>query len=177
MSARAIERIETTIDTLAATLFAAAMAFAVASLFRGALPVSQWGATAAAALIIGYAGCLGVLRKIPAPNQHLALPIFAPSPIEPIQLDELVLTDADRLYPAAAPPAEPDEPLVLNDILAELDPDSRVVRLFDPSAMPTPGQLQARIDRHLDEGGSPTAFPDASQALSEALAQLRRSLA
>lgn len=177
MSERAVERIETTIDTVAATLFAAAMAFAVAILFRGALPVSQWVAIAAVALIIGYAGSLGVLRKIQPANQHLALPIFAPPPIETVQLDELVLTDADRLGRAPVPPTESDEPLVLDDILAGIDSKSRVVRLFDPATMLTPGQLKGRIEEHLDEGSSPPAPPDASQALSEALAQLRRSLA
>ena len=65
---------------------------------------------------------------------------------------------------------------MLDDILAELGPNSRVVRLFDPAAMPTPGQLNARIERHLGEGTSPTASPDASQALYDALAELRRSL-
>jgi hypothetical protein len=39
--------------------------------------------------------------------------------------------------------------------------------------MPTPAQLKDRIDRHLDETDEP---PDASQALFEALAELRRSL-
>jgi hypothetical protein len=104
--------------------------------------------------------------------------------IEAVALEELVLTDVDRLHPAELIltdahrlHSESDEPLVLDDILAQIDPDSRVVRLFDPSAVPTPGQLQARIDRHLDNGASPTAPADASQALFEALAQLRRSLA
>jgi hypothetical protein len=46
--------------------------------------------------------------------------------------------------------------------------------LFDRKAMPTPGQLQSRIDRHL--GHRQSTPEDASQALSEALAELRRSL-
>ena len=63
-------------------------------------------------------------------------------------------------------------------------PDSRVVRLFDPRAMPTPptpGQIQSRIADHLGDGAprsAPSKTPpsDASQALSAALAELRRSL-
>jgi hypothetical protein len=176
MSERAVERIETTIDTVAATLFAAAMAFAVAILFRGAMPHPQWEAIAATVLIIGFAGCRSVLRKIPVARQHLILPSFTASSIETVQLDELVLTDADRL-PASGPLTGVDEPLVLDDILAEIDPESRVIRLFDPAEMLSPGQLKDRIEQHLDEGNSSTALPDASQALSEALAQLRRSLA
>jgi hypothetical protein len=40
--------------------------------------------------------------------------------------------------------------------------------------MPTPGELSDRIDRHLER--EPAAAPDASQALHDALAELRRSL-
>jgi hypothetical protein len=111
-------------------------------------------------------------------------------PVELLLTDpvELILTDADRV--PTAPTHAPEE-LMLDDILAELGPDSRVVRLFDPAAMPTPGQLNARIERHLGEGTSPIAPPDASpadaspadaspadasQALYDALAELRRSL-
>jgi hypothetical protein len=83
--------------------------------------------------------------------------------------DELVLTAAERLHPTG------DE-LVLDDILAELGPDSHVVRLFDPAAMPTAGQLNARIEQHLRGSPSPAAPQDASQALYEALNELKRSL-
>jgi hypothetical protein len=42
--------------------------------------------------------------------------------------------------------------------------------------MPTPGQLKSRIDRHRSQAAAPAGAPDASQALSDALAELRRSL-
>jgi hypothetical protein len=42
--------------------------------------------------------------------------------------------------------------------------------------MPTPGQLKSRIDRHLQQETSGSRSHDASQALHEALAELRRSL-
>jgi hypothetical protein len=71
--------------------------------------------------------------------------------------------------------AAEEEPLLLDDILAQLGPDSRVVRLFDPDAMPTPGQLKSRIERHLEPGGHPE-IPDAGQALHDALDELRRSI-
>ena len=51
--------------------------------------------------------------------------------IDPTTEGELVLTDADRLEVKSPSP----QPLVLDDILAELGPGSRVVRLFDPKAM------------------------------------------
>ena len=87
---------------------------------------------------------------------------------------ELVLTEADRLVPSATQAGE--EPLVLDDILAQIGPGARVVRLFDPKKMPSPGQLKSRIDSHLGERTPPSQSTDASQALSEALAELRRSL-
>lgn len=68
---------------------------------------------------------------------------------------------------------EPEpEALILDDILASLGPESRVVRLFAPEEMPTAGQLQARIDQHI--GG--VSDEDAADALHEALADIRRSL-
>ena len=82
------------------------------------------------------------------------MPVFNVRQIEPAEENE---------------PAE--EPLSLDDILAQLGPDSRVVRLFDPAAMPSPAALSARIDRHLEP-----SQVDASEALHEALAELRRSL-
>jgi len=122
--------------------------------------------------------------------------IEAHEPMElPTESDELLLTEQEQLpdnpferaerlllehYKAAPDLPEVDEdheePLLLDDILAELEPDSRVVRLFDPEAMPTPGQLQARIDRHLEPGESGHDSPDAGQALHDALAELRRSI-
>lgn len=91
-----------------------------------------------------------------------------------LRADELILLEEDRFVPT---PSQRDEPpLMLDDILAELEPGSRVVRLFDRKAMPTPGQLKSRIDRHLGQETGMGKVPDASEALSEALAELRRSL-
>ena len=109
--------------------------------------------------------------------------------------DELLLAECDKLpdnpferaerlllehYKAAPSPdhemAPDEEPLLLDDILAELKPDSRVVRLFDPEAMPTPAELKSRIDSHLQPGIARDQSPDAGQALHDALADLRRSI-
>ena len=98
--------------------------------------------------------------------------------------EELVLTKATRFDPHEHLPTDADrpdapvqaEPFVLDDILAELGPESRVVRLFDRKAMPTPGELKSRIDTHLEQEERRSGGPDASQALSDALAELRRSL-
>lgn len=88
-----------------------------------------------------------------------------------LEADELLLTRADRLNAPAHP-----EPFMLDDILAELGGECRVVQLFDRTAMPTPGQLKSRIDDHLEQEVRRSGESDASQALSDALAELRRSL-
>lgn len=70
--------------------------------------------------------------------------------------------------------------LLLDDPLPVPPADSRVVQLFAPGRMPTAGQLQRRIDRHIAGGDRSIAGPpnesDASDALGAALAELRRSL-
>ena len=69
--------------------------------------------------------------------------------------------------------------LLLDDPLPAPAHNSRVVQLFAGGRMPTAGQLQRRIDRHLadSERGRPSRHQiDASDALSEALAEFRRSL-
>lgn len=83
------------------------------------------------------------------------------------ELDELLL-DRPLVEQRSAELAE----LLLEDALGAPDPDSRVVQLFAPD------QLRQRIDRHLanareSEGVGPV---DASDALSAALAELKRSL-
>jgi hypothetical protein len=89
---------------------------------------------------------------------------------------ELLLTRGQMLNP---PPAE-EADLLLDDVLAQLQPNSRVVQLFDPQKLPTAGELQSRIERHLGNAARVAPDdgpPDASQALYDALADLRRSLA
>ena len=119
--------------------------------------------------MLGYFSIIGLLRV------HVLLGDFTLA-LKVMDNVELLLSEADRVGS--------DAPLDLNDILEEIGPDSRVVRLFDRKAMaaPTPGQLQSRISEHMKGGTSRSAPPnlagpsDASKALSEALAELRRSL-
>ena len=168
MSGHAIERIEQTVETVAAALFAGAVAFAVWCLFRG-LGHPQLEGIVAVAFVATYLLCVRGLRALVATGPRLHLSEFAVPAFPGINFDELLLTDAERLC------SKGEEPLLLEDVLPKFDPDLRVVRLFDPSAMPTAGHLKTRIDRHLGRGA--VAPPDASQALFEALAELRRSLA
>ena len=164
MDARTVERTEWAADVGAVAILAVAVAYAV--IHAGASTVLA-AAMGAAAFFIGFR----VLRSIAANDGGFALAQFTPAVIAQPE-PELLLTDEDRLEPAATVESE----LVLDDVLAKLGEDSRVVSLFDASAMPTPAQLRARIDRHLSHAQAPHAAPDASAALHEALAELRRSL-
>jgi hypothetical protein len=196
------KRIEALIDGLAAALFAAAVAFASFMTLRGTWPLRQAAVVSAFAFGLAFLLCARTLRSIAPEARRFGVAAFEVAPLQQSHLDELllteqvelllteqvelllteqvelllteqvelVLTEAHRLNPV-----KPDE-LVLDDILAELGPDSRVVRLFDPAKMPTPGQLNSRIERHLEEASLPPASPDAAQALYDALAELRRSL-
>ena len=77
-------------------------------------------------------------------------------------------------------PAEAADELLLDDPIAPLATDSRVIQLFKPEPLPEPGELVARISDFLDHGRETTvadpARHDASEALHAALADIRRSL-
>jgi len=165
MRAGRVERIEQIVDAIAAAVLSASVGFC-------ALRFSSSPAFAAGSAVLALCGALVVLRVV-SPIGRFRLADFALNDV-PREPEELLLTDSDRLPPQS--PA-PSPELLLDDVLAQLGPDSRVVRLFDAAAMPTPGELRARIDRHLDSSNArPAPHPDASQALHDALAELRRSL-
>lgn len=178
MRGRREERIEAAIDHVAAALFGLAAGWISHALLAGALHGLPLWASAAGCASFAYL----VVRRLLGAVQPLA-PMFELGSFTPLDLEledpdelllteqvELLLTNSDRLDPP------PGDVLVLDDILAELGPGSRVVRLFDPASTPSPGQLNARIEQHLRDGTSQAAPLDASQALHEALAELRRSL-
>lgn len=171
MQARLVTRIERCLDGAASALFAGAVAYAayagVAADARASVALAETAATG----VIAFLLCSWVLNSVRPEARRLPVPVFDVREIEPIDPPELMLTER---YEPAYRGAE--EPLVLDDVLAALGPDSRVVRLFDPAAMPTPGQLNARIERHLETGAPPAPSQDASQALHDALSELRRSL-
>jgi len=171
-----IEQIEAAVDRLAAAMFALAATFGVWKFVPASGIAFQAGAG-----VLSYLLFVRLLRGIGDGAPRFRMPEFEIPGFEPVELPELllteqvelILTEADRLQ--AQEPYRPDE-LLLDDILAEIGPNSRVVRLFDPATTPTPGQLNARIVRHLNDEASPAAPADASQALYDALAELRRSL-
>ena len=191
MNARMITLIETSAEQVAAALLGGSAGYAAYALANGA---PQRALYAAGASALAYILCLMGMKAASAGKARFDIRIFDVSSLgisEPEELllteqltDELVLTQSDRLdaelvltdadrLPGAS--ASMSEPLILDDVLAAVGADARVVRLFDRKAMPTPGQMSSRIERHLD-GGAGSGHPDASQALSDALAELRRSL-
>lgn len=193
MSARLTDRVETGVELAAAAMFGGAVAYA-ALVWLSALVPQAWPYSLAAGILAALL-CFRTMRALAGRKPRPAVSIFNVRDIE-LELDELLLTESDRtgcaeLVLTDADVIKGDEllltdevraarpvanPLMLDDILAELGPDSRVVRLFDPKAMPTPAELKTRIDHHLGRGPPPVPLSDASQALSDALAELRRSL-
>lgn len=166
------------IDLAGASVPATAAAVAAAML----APLNDWPATAA-----GLAGGGGMfiaafiaMRCVPAEAHHLALPHFEPValPEEELLLDSPCATIEELLLdqPLVEAATEAVAELLLDDPLPAATPDSRVVMLFADGRMPTAGQLKNQIDRHLADGAPPAAGSDASDTLSEALAELRRSL-
>jgi len=184
MQAASAIRIEANVDRAAAALFAAACAYAAYVWFgfrsSGPMHVAQ----TVAATGLAYLLAMRSLGSLKAEPRRLAVPIFDVREIDSVVQAELLLTERyeppelllTERYEEPTPASE--EPLWLDDILAKLssDSDSRVVRLFDPAKMPTPGQLKSRIDEHLDHEATPQQHADGVQALHEALAELRRSL-
>lgn len=171
MQAADAQRVEAGIGYAAAASFAAAAGFAVFHAVDRITDLPGMLAAGGVAAAVAYPAAQLLLKLLAGRPRPFPQPIFDILKIEPVEMDELLLTESDRVQPDGQP-----APLELDDVLAGIAPDSRVVQLFDPSAMPTPGQLKARIDRHLDGGTSHSPSPDASEALFAALADLRHSL-
>lgn len=154
-----------------AALLNFAVAFAVASVLRQAgFGEVAAPASVASGIVAFLAGWL-FLRRVGFRHSDFALPEFDQS---------LVATEVEE-QSESAPDSFADEPiaadeLLLDDIVGSIGADSRVIRLFDPRSLPTAGELQARIDQHLETAPPRQQVPDATQELHEALAALRQSL-
>ena len=162
MGAGWAREIEAITDCGAAALLGAAASYAST---RAGFGPAIAAAAAGACAIGGYL----MLRSVITRDPTFSLAAFAPVDADFDECDELLLTEADRVDPEA-------QELILDDILAKLRAESRVVRLFDPAAMPSPGEFRDRIDRHVNGHPSSSSPHDASDALHAALSELRRSL-
>ena len=126
-----------------------------------------------------YALAFALMRIVPAEPRQLKLPAFdLPTIVTAADIDDVLLLDQPLFEENFETASEAVAELLLDDPLPEFTAHSRVVQLFAGERMPTAGQLQRRIDAHLADGQRPTpnATIDASDALSEALAELRRSM-
>lgn len=139
--------------------------------------ISRFSASAFAGLAV-FALSFVLLKKVGAPRRH-PIPNFKVADLQPLAAAilsppaELLLRLEDRL---GARVATGDE-LLLDDPLVPADQDSRVVQLFRSAPLPTAGELQGRIDRHLSaRSAAPDTAPDASNELYQALAALKNSL-
>ena len=158
---------------------AAEMCGALALALGGA--VSAWIATpmlveARQPVALGVAmvgGALGWLFVHGAGGRtmRLALPEFAIGALE-----------AEAVEPTQSEAID-DDVLILDQRVEMTQDPPRVVSLFGSDEVATPGELQRRIAAHLSAhpappvpGTAPHVVPDASDALFEALADLRRSL-
>lgn len=174
------ERIERAVDFGASASFAGAVGFSLLELLRDTVAQPSLSIAAGCSAIAAFLLSVGLLRRIAAKSPDFVMRTFQLPELgfEGLyellltQQVELLLTDADRLKPQRST----EEELVLNDILEKLGPQSRVVRLFDPAAMPTPAELNDRIERHLRASTPQAEVADASDALYQALNDLRRSL-
>lgn len=130
---------------------ASALAGAVGFAFLKLGPPDYWAFGAALAGSLAFLASYAALKRIDGEPPALPLTVFTAPDIEP----------------------EPEPgALLLDDVLAGMGPDSRVVRMFAPEDAPTAGQLQARIDRHM----SGASDDDAADALHQALADIRKAL-
>lgn len=191
MNARLARKIELNVDRVASAILAAAVAYAGFRFFGDnsrSLGIGVVGLGAVSAYFLTHR----LLRFISKSEHGFRFAEFEVA--YTASADELILTDADRLWDElilteanrlgdelvltdADKLAQPQhEPLILDDVVEAIGPDSRVVRLFDRRSMPTPGDLQSRIENHIDRSSSGQGPDDASQELADALAELRKAL-
>jgi hypothetical protein len=170
MNRTLVSRLEVGIDGAASAALAAAVGFAFYRWLEPWTPHPQLGTLATLAGSGTLVICWARLSWVDVRPRRFPVAMFDLGAATPSSPPELVLTDAERV----------DDTLLLDEPLPTVSPDSRVAQLFHPVAMPTPGALKAQIDRHLDrrqdrEILEPPA-PDDSQALYDALAELRRGV-
>ncbi|WP_265529326.1 hypothetical protein [Sphingomicrobium marinum] len=192
-------RYDSLVDLAAGALMAGAVGYC---LFTGWTP-GQWETSGGGALL-AFAGTFGAMRKVspaPAPVEAEAIDDVVPEALDfaPEGTDEADGSTEDCAAPqarqvesaddgeaavdddAVEAVANDDADLVLDDIVAELEPQSRVVRLFAPELHEDdPAALKARVDRHLagEESleedrqllATKPAYPDEDMAATNRLA-------
>ena len=159
------------IDRTAAGFLCAAVGWAVfASLDREPAEL-QWAAAAAGGAASLWAAFL-LLRRLSG-EQYFPMPEFDLADFNFVEPEDGGARNAAESALVLELPGEEGE-LLLDDAVHPVSDQSQVIRLFDPAHMPTAGELQDRVDRHLAH--SPRAVPDSTQELYAALSALRQTL-
>jgi hypothetical protein len=173
MQVGSVTKTEKRVDRAASAIFALACAYAAyVWLAPHVARLMLWPQTCASAAF-AYLISVRALNVVKPKTRKLPVPVFDVRSVEPFEEFELRLIASNQV----APVLEDDrEPLVLDDRLIEPGSDARVVRLFDAAAMPPSRVSDAAIETLSAAGAPPIGHEDASQALHEALAELRRSL-
>ncbi|MEO7564207.1 MAG: hypothetical protein ABIR63_08695 [Sphingomicrobium sp.] len=138
MKARTIARIEFEIETVAAASAAAAVGYAVTVLVTGHYPYPVVPGMAAGAI---------AFTAIREALKWLAPPVLLAKGVRSLPFPALSLADFKAVgapVPQASAGFPAEEPLLLEDALAELTPDQRVVQLFDYEGQPS--SEESRID-------------------------------
>jgi len=155
------------VDIGAASIFAGAVGYSV-------LIASGSEAGAAAAAAAGFLGVNLALGRLPEAVSY-PLPDFGIQAVEPWEDDALLLTELAELLLTQVVAVGPGPELLLEDRLDQPAEDSRVIRLFDPSTLPSAGEMHQRIEQHL-QGAQASAHSDATAELHRALSELRGAL-
>jgi hypothetical protein len=173
MQAGSVTKIEKRVDRAASAVFALACGYAAYLWFAPHVARAMlWPQTCASA-VFAYLLSVRALSVVKPKSRKLPVPVFDVRSVEPFEEFQLRLIASDQ---AAHVFEDDSEPLVLDDRLIEPGSDARVVRLFDAAAMPPSGASDTAIERLSGLSSPPIGQEDASQALHEALAELRRSL-
>ena len=154
------------LDVVPAVLFGTAAGFSAGKVVR----VPPLGFVALGVGTAAFAMAWLVLRLFRGNQPQFPIPVFDPANYEP----EMIETVEDELLLDEPVEREEEDELLLEVRAWPTADDSRVIRLFDPARMPTAGELQQRIDRHLQSPDR--VIPDAAQELHDAIAALRQSL-
>ena len=158
---------------------------------EGKASLLAWVIDLAAAAVAGaaVAFCLVLLGKpvpaIPASAGMLLLSFGALQCVRPeagrYRLPPIALPAWDDVFTDEMLELTEVAPLLLNDPVPAVE-ESGDIRLFPMTPLPTAGELKKRIDAHLvarqadDDDNIVLLSPDASAALRNALAELKRSL-
>ena len=173
MKARTNSTIEGAAATVAAASFAGALGYAVTALVAGFYDLPIVPGLAAAA--IAFTGTRAVLKRIDPRFGAVNGGSLKAAAHPQLNLSDFLDVGAPVTPMVSGEDQPKDEPLLLDDVLAQVGPGSRVTQLFGQGEQPSAGELAMRIDRH-HKARSHEEGPDESAAMFDALSQLRGSL-